>query len=66
MYHADLDVEDIKNDLLAESGKEVNITDVALANSSHRRVRFAFDNGDTVTVNLLTVSGDDDHHDDEG
>ena len=66
VYHADLDVEDIKNDLLVESGREVNVTDIALANGGRRRVHFGFDNGNTVTVNLLTAQGDDDHHDDEG
>ena len=55
----------IKGDLLAESGKEVNITDIALANSGKRKVQFGVDNGNTVTVNLLTASGEDDHHDDE-
>lgn len=66
VYHADLDVEHLKNDLLAETGREVNITDIALANSDeNRKVRFGSDNGNTVTVNLLTAPGEDDHHDDE-
>ncbi len=65
VYHADLDVDHIKGDLLAESGKEVNITDIALANSAKRRVQFGVDNGNTVTVNLLTAPSEDDHHDDE-
>ena len=64
VYHADLDVEDIKNDLLIASGKEVNITDIALKNSVNRRIHFGFDNGNTVTVNLLTSSGEEEHHDD--
>ena len=62
VYHADLDVDAIKVDLMVESGKEVNITDIALANSGNRRVHFGFDNGNTVTVNLLTAPGEDDHH----
>ena len=67
VYHADLDVEKIKGDLLAETGKEVNITDIALGNSSKRKkVWFGFDNSNTVTVNLLTAQGEgDDHHEDE-
>jgi hypothetical protein len=65
VYHADLDVEDIKNDLLVASGKEVNITDIALANSGERKVHFGIDNGNTVTVNLLTAQGKEDHHDGE-
>ncbi len=66
VYHADLDVEHLKNELLAETGREVNITDIVLANSDeNRRVRFGSDNGNTVTVNLLTAAGEDDHHDDE-
>ena len=64
VYHADLDVEDIKNDLLIESGKEINITDIALKNSGNRRIHFGFDNGNTVTVNLLTSAGEEVHHDD--
>ena len=61
VYHADLDVEHIKSDLLVESGKKINITDIALANSGENRVRFGIDNGNTVTVNLLTAAGEDDH-----
>ncbi len=65
VYHADLDVDVIKGDLLAESGREVNITDIALANSGKKRIHFGFDNGNTVTVNLLTAPGEDENHDDE-
>lgn len=64
VYHADLDVEVLKNDLLAESGEEVNITDIALKNSGNSRIHFGFDNGNTVTVNLLTYAGEEEHHGD--
>ncbi len=65
VYHADLDADAIKNDLLVESGQEVNITDIALVNSGKKKVHFGVDNGNTVTVNLLTAASDDDHHDEE-
>lgn len=66
VYHADLDLEDIQHEMQRLEGIVVNITDIALANSDeNRRVRFGSDNGNTVTVNLLTAPGEDDHHDDE-
>jgi len=64
VYHADLDVDAIKEDLMVASGKEVNITDIALANSGKNRVHFGADNGNTVTVNLLTSASEEEHHDD--
>lgn len=57
VFHADLDGDKIKSDLLAEAGKEVNITDIVLANPGSRRVFFGNDNSNTVTVNLLISSG---------
>ena len=54
VYHADLDVEKIENDLLVAAGEEVKITDIALFNSGNRKVWFGFDNSNTVTLNLLT------------
>ncbi len=66
VYHADLDLEDIQHEMQRLEGIVVNVTDIALANSDeNRRVRFGPDNGNTVTVNLLTAPGEDDHHDDE-
>lgn len=66
VYHADLDLEDLQNEMRNEGGPVVNITDIALANSDEkRRVRFGADNGNTVTVNLLTAAGEDDHHHDD-
>ena len=66
VYHADLDLEDIQQEMQVREGIVVNVTDIALANSDeNRRVRFGSDNGSTVTVNLLTTAGEDDHHDDE-
>ena len=44
----------------------MNITDIALANSGKKKVRFGVDNGNTVTVNLLTVASEIDHHENEG
>ena len=59
VYHADIDLEDLK----LFHGDEFKITDVALANTGNRRVRFGRDLGNTVTVNPLTAqSEDDDHH----
>lgn len=66
VYHADLDVDIIKAALMVKAGREVNVTDIALANPSNWKVRFGSDNGNTVTVNLLTAMSEDDHHDDEG
>lgn len=49
VYHTDLDAEEIENDLLVESGKEVNITDMALLNSGNRKVWFGFDTTNATT-----------------
>ena len=64
VYHADLDVVHIKEGLMTLGNENVNITDIALKNSVNRRIHFGIDNGNTVTVNLLTSSGKEVHHDD--
>ena len=64
VYHADLDVVHIKEDLMTLGNEDVNITDIALKNSGNRRIHFGIDNGNTVTVNLLTSAGEEEHHDD--
>jgi hypothetical protein len=64
VYHADLDVVHIKEDLMTLGNEDVNITDIALKNSDNRRIHFGIDNGNTVTVNLLTSAGEEEHHDD--
>ncbi len=65
VYHADVDLEDIQHEMQILEGVVVNVTDIALANSHNKkRVRFGADNGNTVTVNLLTAPGEDGHHND--
>ena len=64
VYHADLDVVHIKEDLMTLGNEDVNITDIALKNSGNRSIHFGIDNGNTVTVNLLTSLGEEEHHDD--
>ncbi len=63
VYHADMNVVHIQEDILVETGRnDVAITDVALLNSGKRPVAFGKDTSSSVTVNLLTVQGEGDHH----
>ncbi len=63
VYHADMNVVHILEDILVETGRnDVVITDIALLNSGNHPVGFGRDTSSSVTVNLLTVQGEGDHH----